>query len=301
MAKPFRKWYVIHIDIPNVRESKGKIARDVIMNRCFEFGSQGTESKDNTIVAYFENKTWNQTIFENIQTFCRELVNSGTLSILPMIQLTQVDDEDWVDNWKEHFKPVPAGKSLLVIPPWEIEEQDKHVDRIRVVIEPGMAFGTGGHESTELVLDLLEKYISDGISVLDIGTGSGVLAIAAAKLGAELVVAIDIDADSIEAAKKNVKENGVNNKVTIDHRTIETAPIAEYKVIVANINRKIIVENSSKISQMLASDGSGIFIASGVYKDEIKTLTDAFKPYNLTLVKRKTKNDWAALAFQKNK
>ncbi|MCH8284972.1 50S ribosomal protein L11 methyltransferase [candidate division KSB1 bacterium] len=299
MAKPFRKWYVIHIDIP--ADSKGRIGRDVIINRCFELGSQGTESKDNTIVAYFENKSWNQTIFENIQTFCRELVNSGTLSMLPLIQLTQVDDENWVDNWKEHFKPVEAGKSLLVIPPWEKLASGEYGDRVKIVIDPGMAFGTGGHESTQLALAILENYLSSGMSVLDIGTGSGVLAIAAAKLGAELVVAIDIDADSIEAAKKNVRENGVNDKVSIDHRTIETAPTAEYDLIVANINRKIIIENCSKIAQMLPGERGGIFIASGIKVDEIEAVTDAFEPFDLTPVKRKTKNDWVALAFQKNR
>lgn len=299
MAKPFRKWYVIHIDIP--ADSKGKIGRDVVINRCFELGSQGTESKDNTIVAYFENKSWNQTIFENIQTFCRELVNSGTLSKLPLIQLTQIDDDDWVDNWREHFKPVEAGKSLLVIPPWEKLEPGVYGDRLKIVIEPGMAFGTGGHESTELALAILENYLTSGMSVLDVGTGSGVLAIAAAKLGAELVVAIDIDVDSIEAAKKNVRENGVSNKVSIDHRTLETVPTAEYDLIIANINRKIIVENCSKIAQMLTGDKGGIFIASGINEDEIDVVKDAFEPLDLTLVKRKIKNDWAALAFKKNK
>lgn len=297
MAKPFRKWYVVHIDVP--ADSKGIMAQELIVNRCFELGSTGTERKDYTILAYYESKLWNQTIYEKIQKYCRELVKSGSLLFLPRIRLDRIDEEDWKNNWKDHFKPVEIGRSLVIVPPWE--EKSPAVLRpgaVMIVIEPGMAFGTGGHESTELALALIEEYCSEGMKGLDIGTGSGILAVAMAKCGAANVAAIDIDSESIEAARKNVERNDVGGVVSVEHQTIQSAQFEDLDIAVANLNRTLIIENSKKIAAMFPAERQGIFIASGLTKDDTDTVTETFSSLRFDLLKRIVKNDWAALAFQ---
>ena len=129
------------------------------------------------------------------------------------MELKAVADEDWAENWKQYYKPFRIGKRLVVKPSWE-KYREQPGDLV-VELDPGMAFGTGTHETTGMCMELLDKHLQSGVAVIDVGTGSGILAIAAARLGAQNVLAVDIDPDAVKVAKENVAHNGVEQQVRV--------------------------------------------------------------------------------------
>lgn len=208
------------------------------------------------------------------------------------ISLKNFDNFDWHDAWKSHFKPLPIGKRIIIYPSYEDISKFDSRD-IKIQIDPGMAFGTGKHSTTILSLGMLEKTIRGGEKVLDIGTGTGILAIASAKLGAKSVFAIDIDPIAVNIAKENSKINGVANKVKVICGDL-TNPIKDkYDVIVSNIFTKVLVTMPSDIKSHLNIDG--YWILSGILETEKSEIKSALVKEKFNILDIISHQEWIGI------
>ena len=204
------------------------------------------------------------------------------------LTLRYVEEADWANAWKEFFKPFRVGRRLVVTPPWEHPELA--ADDIPLVIDPGMAFGTGSHPTTQLCLVALEDYLTPDVRVADVGTGSGILAIAAAKLGGSLVAANDNDPLAVKIARENAAANGVAVEVT------DALPTGRYDVVVANILADVIIGMAGELHALLAPDG--VLIASGIIDTREADVRRALEGIGLTHLETRRQTEWVALVFQ---
>ncbi|MDY3902552.1 50S ribosomal protein L11 methyltransferase [Peptoniphilus sp.] len=214
--------------------------------------------------------------------------NLGSLTI------EEKDDEDWANNWKKYYKPLEIGESLAVVPEWEEYESERKI----IKINPGMAFGTGTHESTYMCLELLEKYVREDDEIFDIGCGSGILAIAALKLGAKKALAIDIDEKCIQVSYENAKLNDVADKMEIKKGNLLDIVKGRADLIVSNIIAEIIVDEIKNLKNHM--DNGGIFITSGIIKERRQMVIDALKDNGFEIVDEIEKNDWVAIVGKLN-
>ena len=199
------------------------------------------------------------------------------------ITLRYVEEADWANAWKAFYKPMRVGRRLLVTPPWESPQLAP--DDIPLIIDPGMAFGTGSHPTTQLCLEALEDVVRSGYAVADIGTGSGILAIAASKLGAAPVVATDIDPLAVKIAHENAQINGANVQVQ------EPLPQGVYDVVVANILADVVVG----LSQTLASLTGGTLIASGIIDTRAEDVRATLQSVGFDAIEMRNSGEWVAL------
>ncbi len=207
------------------------------------------------------------------------------------IDLIPCKREDWQDNWKKYFKPMEIGKKLLIQPSWEDIEKDVDTDRTVLHLEPGLAFGTGTHNTTQLCLETLEERIRGGESVLDLGCGSGILSIASLLLGAERAEGVDID----ELAVKTAIENGRRNGFTEPQYKVQAGDMTEkvegtFDIVVANIVADIIVLFCESARQFM-HEGS-LFIVSGIINTREQDVLKAFADNGYEIVERKESGEW---------
>ncbi|MBO5433742.1 MAG: 50S ribosomal protein L11 methyltransferase [Clostridia bacterium] len=226
-------------------------------------------------------------------SFISERLNSEGISY--RIETVGCSEEDWADKWKAFFKPTPVGERLFVRPIW-IDEYDAG-DRAVLNIEPGAAFGTGTHETTRLCLETLDKIIKDGDTVLDIGCGSGILAIASMLLGAKEGFGVDID----PLAVKTAKENGLMNNFKEPELTFVCGDLADkvtkkYDVVVANIVADIIILFSTQVKAFMKTGAK--FIASGIIDTRADEVCLALQNVGLVLKERVEENGWVCLVCE---
>ena len=209
-----------------------------------------------------------------------------------------VNEEDWANSWKAFYKTSRIGKRMVIVPMWE--EYDPKPGDVVVKMDPGMAFGTGTHETTRLVIGLLEDYIKPGCRMLDVGCGSGILAICASKLGAGLCRAYDIDPVAVRVAKENVEASGQTNITCEQSDLLKQVDISDggYDVITANIVADIIIRMSPDVGAYM-NEGA-VLLASGIISERADEVTLALESCGLKVVKRYTDNGWCALAVMKN-
>lgn len=209
-----------------------------------------------------------------------------------------VDDEDWKDKWKENFKPSKITKRIVVKPTWE--EYIAGDEEIVLQIDPGMAFGTGTHETTSLCLRLMEKYLSDfpeNKKVLDIGCGSGILSIAAALLGAGEVMAVEIDKDAVSVAEENVKLNGVLNNVSVVQGDLTKGIDFKADIIVANLMADLVMVLAESAANHM-EDG-GIFISSGILTEKKETVSEAIRNAGFEILEIEEDGEWCAIVARR--
>lgn len=214
------------------------------------------------------------------------------------IDTSMVKDEDWVNNWKKHFKPCPVGDKLIIVPTWERDNLPPAAkDRTPLFIDPGMAFGSGQHETTRLCMELIEKYVSPEAHVLDVGTGSGILAITALLLGAKDVTGIDIDALSVKIAAENAELNGVGTQFHGQHGDLAKDVTGTFNLITANIVADIIIELTPDAVKLLSPDG--IYIMSGIIEKRKPDVVKVLDALGLRIIEEKTDRGWYAIAARK--
>ena len=224
----------------------------------------------------------------------------GRFQPLPAAEYRLVKDQDWMEAWKKHYQPVMIGKRLVIVPAWIDKE---YPGRIPIRINPGMAFGTGTHPTTQLCLEFLEEFVQPGLTVMDIGCGSGILSAAAVKLGARRVLAVDIDPASVKSTQENCELNGVSKNVAIDkgsvslvcssHFEIATAPL-----VVANILASVIMSLFDEGLADLVEPG-GMLLLSGILAHQADEVIVKARENGLTLRETKRIEDWVALALTK--
>lgn len=196
---------------------------------------------------------------------------------------------DWENNWKKYFKPMPVGERLLIRPIWE-DEYDAQ-GRAVLHLEPGLAFGSGTHDTTRLCLETLEKYANKGKSVLDIGCGSGILSVACLLLGADSAVGVDIDALAVKTAKENGKTNGFDEpKLTVLQGSTTDKVTGKFDIIAANIVADIIINICKDVKNYMNPDA--VFITSGIIEPREDDVLAAFAANGLEVIARHESGGW---------
>jgi ribosomal protein L11 methyltransferase len=221
----------------------------------------------------------------------------------PRIELKDVYDEDWADEWKKYFKPIRVSERLTIKPTWESYVSSP--DELIIELDPGMAFGTGTHETTTLCLRTLEHVIRGGEDVIDVGTGSGILSIAAIKLGAKHVLALDLDPVAVSSAKENSALNGLQDKITVRQsdllQAIQTDDVLgvalPVQIVVANILAEIIIYFVDDVYKALQSGGT--YIASGIITAKEQLVEEAMVKSGFTVTDKFYDQNWAAIVARK--
>ena len=213
------------------------------------------------------------------------------------IDLIGVNEEDWANSWKAYYKPLHIGKRMVIVPAWESYEEKE--GEIIVRMDPGMAFGTGSHETTRLVIELLEELVTPGIRVADVGCGSGILAICAAKLGAGECKAYDIDPVAVRVARENIADSGQENVTCDVSDLLKGVDLSggPYDLICANIVADIIIRMAPDVSRYMKDDA--ILLASGIITERAEEVIEQLESNQLKVVRRLDDNGWCALVVQK--
>lgn len=220
------------------------------------------------------------------------------------INFSDTDDQDWLHNWKEFFKPFRVDEDIIIKPTWEELEDCKENDLV-IEIDPGTAFGTGAHETTKLCILGLKKYIQADTNLLDVGCGSGILSIIGLKLGAAHAVCTDIDENALIATKENFAVNHIEETQynmyagnIIEEETLQdTVGKNKYQVVVANILADIIIPLSAEIGQHMTEDG--VFISSGIIDTKAEEVEQALKQNGFELIEKNTMGDWVSYVSKK--
>ncbi|PWH20665.1 MAG: 50S ribosomal protein L11 methyltransferase [Ardenticatenia bacterium] len=227
-------------------------------------------------------------------------------------RLRVLTETDWAEAWKAGYHPFRVGRRLVIKPSWEVYHPLPH-ERV-IEIDPGMAFGSGLHATTRLCLTLLEEHLHRGDTVLDLGSGSGILAIAAARLGAAHVLALDIDPEAVRIARDNVQRNGLESMVLVHYGTIvpdgmlqcESPPAASsshpsgperWNIILANLLAATIIELASALARNLLPNG--VLIASGMITEQSQEVSAALSAQGLEIVAQRSEDDWVALCARR--
>lgn len=238
-----------------------------------------------------------------------------------------LDEDSWASAWKEDYHPIPVGQRLIIVPEWEFGDLTPTAlaSRIPIVLEPGMAFGTGTHQTTQLCLEILEEVVGEGDRVLDVGCGTAILSIAAAKLGALEVLAMDIDPVAVSTARDNVAKNDVSHRISVmngnllEPRDSDVTPVVTelgivtplkdaylspdeldrlpaWDVVVANILRDIIILHLPIIRRCLRPDGK--LLVSGFVEEQVEKVTTAMEKNGFRIANRRDKDDWVVLVAE---
>ena len=216
------------------------------------------------------------------------------LGIKAEMSVTGVSEEDWADSWKKYYKPIKTGRKVVIVPVWE--KYDPAEGEVTVLMDPGMAFGTGTHETTRLCAAMIEDFVSEKSRVLDVGCGSGILAICAAKLGAPEAFACDIDPASIKVARENVALNNTPQVECAVSDLLNAVPEKKYDLILANIVADIIIRLAPDAPRYLAKGGT--MIVSGIITERADEVRDALRKNGFAVVKDATENGWYCAAVR---
>lgn len=256
------------------------------------------DSQRMTVRVYFETEAGAQDVLAELTAYIAELGQGGAVSGVSEPTLSTIRSEDWSSTWKEHFKPLRVGRHLLIVPTWEeaaVQEGD-----LVIRIDPGMAFGTGGHETTRLCLELLEKVIAavgTHPSILDLGTGSGILAMAASLLGGGRILAVDIDPEAVEVARENLAINGLTQAVVCDTTPLESID-GRFDIILANILAEELVRLAPQLSVRIAPGGA--LILSGILAEKEQLVRDGFSKEPLEYCETAHAGEWVAMLYRNN-
>jgi ribosomal protein L11 methyltransferase len=280
-----RVWYALDVTLEEA-------AREAVEYALMEAGALGTESLESSgefvhVVAYFDSPPdrtrVREMLFEALRFY--DLPSSSVREML----FREVADRDWLGEWKKSWQPVAVGRRFVIAPPWgEVAEAP---DRIVIRIEPGMAFGTGTHETTRLCLAAIEKYF-DRESFLDVGTGTGILAIAAAKLAPHArIEACDTDAEAVLIATENARLNGVAGQINFRTGTIDETATASANLVCANLTADVILP---LLPELLAAT-CGHLILSGILQEQVEQVAARLNELGISEFDLEMDNEWAAL------
>jgi ribosomal protein L11 methyltransferase len=250
----------------NVLEHKGKVA---------------------VVKAYFSEEDNIDEILKYINEKMNELKELGIDTGVAKVESEKMFEEDWANNWKKYYKPTKVGEKIVVKPIWE--EYDAQGEALVVELDPGMAFGTGTHETTRMCIQSLEKYVKEDSTVFDVGCGSGILAIAAAKLGSKMAVGVDLDPVAVESAKENVGYNNLENIQILYGNLVEVID-GKADIVVANIIAEIICILTEDVKRVLKDNG--YFITSGIIHDRVDMVTKKLEETGFEVIEINKDGEW---------
>jgi ribosomal protein L11 methyltransferase len=273
-------------------------AFDALSNFLIERGSPGVVIKKHEIQAYFVHSAHDASIRKDVRRFLRGIHGIYSEIHEARMQWRILRDRNWNSSWRRFFTPQKIGRLFWVTPPWAHPPPSQR--RQIITIEPGMAFGTGTHATTRGCLEFIEE-VACGFKVaefsaLDVGTGSGILAIALAKLGAKKVWALDNDPTALKVARENLSCNGVRANVYLSGRHLTQVRKA-FPVVVANLTAETIIEMAGPLERRVASDG--FLVLSGILNPKANQVLARFPPARIKMLKRKREKEWTTLLLRK--
>lgn len=254
------------------------------------------------VTVFFEDNEEGRQTLANIRKAVEELKKQAADGVFGesadlgelRIETAVEDDSEWKDNWKAYFKPSKVGKSIVVKPTWENYEA-KDGEKV-IEIDPGMAFGTGTHETTSLCIKLMEEYVKDGMKVLDVGCGSGILSIAGALLGAGEVLGVEIDPVAVDIAKENILLNGVQDTARAQYGDLTKGIDFKADVIVANLMADLVMMLSEDVAKHLLP--GGIYISSGILTEKEVLVADTMRSLGFKILEVKEDGMWCAIVAE---
>jgi ribosomal protein L11 methyltransferase len=270
---------------------------------------EGTASGPIAVRAYLPV---DEQLEETRQRIEEALYYLGRIQPLPPAIFKPIADQNWMEAWKQHYRPIPIGKRLLILPAW-LESPEP--ERIAIKIDPGMAFGTGTHPTTQLCLELMESQFPDdgpgaearptrnGMRIIDVGCGSGILSIAALKLGAESALGVDIDPESIQNSRENADTNGIGGELVLGVGSVEEILAGKFawrsaRLVMANILAPVIIRLFAAGLAELIEPG-GTVLLSGILGGQAQSVIEAGSARGLQLTERRVMGDWVALAMSR--
>lgn len=259
------------------------------------------KKEDTRIKVYISNNPYGNEIFFSIKEGLKRLksmdigIDLGKLDY----KVANMNDEDWLNKWKEYYKPFDVGEKLIIKPVWE--EIDNNKDKIIFNINPGHVFGTGLHQTTQLCIIELEKYVNESSFVLDLGCGSGILSIISLLLGAKKANAVDIDENAVKTAYENASLNNISNdryyvtsgNIIDDEKLKDEIGYNKYDIVVANIIADVIISITDIVKKQLKNNG--VFIASGIIKDRVTDVKDTLIENNFEIISENIKDEWVCI------
>jgi len=259
----------------------------------------GTPTGPITVRAYLEV---NEQLEETRQKLEESLFYLGMIRPLPAPSYKQIADQNWMEAWKQYYKPILIGQRLLILPAWM---ESPEPNRVAIKIDPGMAFGTGTHPTTQLCLELMENAFVKGQTskVIDVGCGSGILSIAAWKLGAKEVLGVDIDEESVKNSRENADTNGVGEELILGVGSVQEILDGKFKftkapLVVANILAPVIVRLfDAGMADLIEENGA--IILSGILFEQEQSVVEAGQAHGLRMIERRQMGDWVALAMSR--
>jgi ribosomal protein L11 methyltransferase len=271
-------------------------ALDTVSNFLLERGSPGVVLEKNAVRAFFPLTQAKAGLRRDVQNFHKALWQIYPTLSDQSLRWTLLKDKNWKNSWRRFFAPLEVGKSLWIAPPWA--KRSAPARRHAITIEPGMAFGTGNHFTTRTCLEFIEQtavsFAPGTCAALDVGTGSGILAIALAKLKAKKVLALDVDPIAVKVAAANVRRNRVRKIVAVRGIGVDKLP-AEFHIVVANLTAETLLELARTLQQKVT--GGGYLILSGILRPKAKDVLRAFTA--TTIVRKKSNKEWSTLLLRK--
>ena len=259
---------------------------------------EGTATGPITVRAYLEV---NDQLEETRQKIEESLYYLGMITPVPTPTYKQIADQNWMEDWKQHYKPILIGEGLLILPAW-LESPDPK--RIPIKIDPGMAFGTGTHPTTQLCLELMERsVISNWKLVIDVGCGSGILSIAALKLGADKVLGVDIDMESVKNSRENADLNGIGEELMLGQGSVTEIlqgnfPFKSAPLVVANILAPVLIRLfDAGLADLIEPNGE--IILSGILDHQAESVIEAGQAKGLKRGETRQMKDWVAISMKK--
>lgn len=247
------------------------------------------------VKGYINELNFDDETFNRFKDELEQLGKNINIGEFFKIETTTIQDSDWENSWKDYFDILNIGEKFVIVPTWR--EYDNEEDKYVINIDPGMAFGTGGHETTSLCIKNLEKYVKLHDNVIDVGCGSGILSIAASYLTDGSLKAVDLDKLAVDVSRENFALNNLENRIEVEEASLLTKETKKYDVIVANILAHII-ELMLEDAYKLLEDG-GYFITSGIIKDKKDELLEKMLKQGFKLVEETSDNEWYSFVVTK--
>ena len=280
--KRAERWLVIRVNTPSADQAA------LLAEGLFVFGAEGLQELDGKLITYMPAPTENVEAFiDRLRAQLRESANVDQVQV----EWEWQPDQDWAEEWKRGLAPRRVGRKLIIAPSWTTPEPN--TGDIVITIDPQMAFGTGEHASTRGALRLLEGSVRSGDRAIDVGAGSAVLAIAAAKLGAHSVLAVELDEDAVINARENIDGNQVSNLVRLECRAVDDAYMNEagsFDLILANILSSVIIPLLPAFLRALEKDGR--LIVAGILQSEADPFIEAARQRGFTVQQEDREEEW---------
>lgn len=271
-----------HISVPPDEQT-----REILPATLSDFPFEGFVEDDRGIHCYIKKDEWHG----SIETVIRDIADQYNLELIDHISTTEIQHRNWNEEWERSIQPIHVSDNFIITPSWHpVNDSAKRV----IIIDPKMTFGTGYHETTRLMIRMMEQYIRPDTTVLDVGTGTGILAIGALMLGARHAVGVDIDEWSLDNGIENAQRNGVDSKIDIRIGSMDVVPEQSFDIVLANIIRNTILDLLDAMLAKVAPKGTILF--SGLLTSDREIITQALNERGFTVVTVLQENDWIGMA-----